>query len=76
MVTYEAADGAGMPELYSNEERNQLNPTIFKQLAGIDEEENSFIDIIFGVQSKIKYEVFKEKVIKEGKWIFNATELR
>ena len=65
-----------MPELYSSEERAQLDPTIFNQLTGTDEEENSILDCIFGVQSKVKYEVFKEKIIKEGKWIFKATELR
>ena len=65
-----------MPDLYSSEERAQLDPTIFNQLTGTDEEENSILDCIFGVQSKVKYEVFKEKCIKEAKWIFNATELR
>ena len=76
MTTYLAADGANLPDLYSSEERKLLDPSIFNQLLGTDDEENSVIEIIFGVQSKVKYEVFKEKVIKEGKWIFNATELR
>ena len=31
---------------------------------------------IFGVQAKVKYEVFKEKCIKECKWIFNSAEIR
>ena len=53
-----------------------MDPDLFNQLTGTDEEENSILDIIFGVQSKVKYEVFKEKVIKEGKWIFKSTEVR
>ena len=76
MATYLAADGAGLPHLYSSEDRMQLDPTVFNQLTGTEDEENSILDTIFGVQSKVKYEVFKEKIIKEGKWIFKATELR
>ena len=45
-------------------------------MLGTEEEEDSVLDSVFGVQSKVKYEVFKEKCIKEAKWIFNATELR
>ena len=55
-----------------------MNPTVFNQLYGSDEEDEyeSILEIIFGTQSLIPYEVFKENVVKEGKWIFEATELR
>ena len=49
---------------------------MFSQVLGENEEENSVLEDIFGVQSKIKYEVFKEKCIKETKWIFNSTDIR
>ena len=76
MVTIDAAEGAGMPELYSEEQREMLQNEIFGQVIGLQEEENSLLDAIFGVQAKVMYEVFKEKTIKDAKWIFNATKLR
>jgi len=53
-----------------------LKDRVFNEVLGTNDEENSLLDSIFGVQSKVKYEVFKEKTIKDAKWIFNATELR
>ena len=65
-----------MPNKYSQRNRHQLNDKVFSQVLGEDEEENSLLEEIFGVQSKVKYEVFIEKCIKECKWIFNSTEIR
>lgn len=76
MVTVYAAIGAEMPELYSSEQRQSFDKEIYSQVLGVDDEEGSLLDDIFGVQSKVKYEVFKEKCIKDAKWVFNATELR
>ena len=45
-------------------------------LGDFEEEEGSFTDSTFGVQSKISYEVFLEQVAKDGKWIFSPKLLR
>lgn len=41
-----------------------------------DDDPNNFMDLIFGVQSKLLYEVFLEQVSTKGTWIFNPVELR
>ena len=70
------ADAAGVPNEYSEGQRRQLHHTVFSQVLGENEEEDSLLEEIFGVQAKVKYEVFIEKCTKECKWIFSATQIR
>ena len=44
-------------------------------MVGLDDEENTFIDQIFGTSAKVMYEVFLERTVKAS-WFFVATELR
>ena len=34
------------------------------------------IEDIFGSNSKLPYETFKERVCTQAKWVFNASEIR
>ena len=78
-VTVVAIKGAGLESLYDQASQNKLIES-FCDVSGVGdeaaEEEGTLIDDIFDVQSRVKYEVFIEKVITKAKWCFSATEIR
>jgi len=45
---------------------------------GIDDEEESLLDDIFGNKGKLHYEAFLDVMIHKtgGKWLFSAAEIR
>ena len=45
-------------------------------MAGLEEEQDSLLDDLFGVTSKVQYEVFVEKMISDVKWAFDAVQIR
>lgn len=42
----------------------------------VEDDPYNFIDVVFGVQGRLDYEVFLLKVTDQGKWIFDACKLR
>ena len=48
----------------------------FTVVTGFDDEENSIIDTVFGVNSNLTYEAFIEGISTKTPWAFSAKELR
>ena len=68
---------AKVGSIYSEDQIKKLK-SIYDDALGVEEGdfEENICEQLFGVQSKLIYEVFLEKVTTEVKWIFKAAELR
>ena len=83
--------GSGCMQNYSPEEQRDMGKGLFA-VSGVELPSNleeadqfvapdpddkfNFIDVVFGVQSKVTYALFLEQTITRGPWFFNAATLR
>ena len=66
-----------LPGICSNsrhiDEHTDALKAAFPEIRGDDEEEDSVIDAIFGVQSRVNHAVFIEAVSTDHPWVMNPT---
>ena len=72
LVTKDLFEFSSVKPIYSEEEVDKLNEAI----ADVLEDEDGWLEAVYGVKSTLPNATWVEKVVKEGKWVFDSTALR
>jgi len=75
LATLTAAKCADVDSLYSEQDQQNIRDA-FSAVIGVDDEEDSVLDDIFGNNAKLTYEAFVDTVSMKAAWIFKAPVLR